>query len=129
MDPQQGTSFRRNLFGGPWRIPNNLDIGFEDARQIEKLILRVGGDGSPHTATLGGERHLHFNASAICKFVDMHVVDKAQVDNVDGNFGVVACLERLILSKVHKLLRFNGPQSASARARSILQDKALLQSL
>src|SRR6267143_3353 len=95
MNSQESTSLRRNLFGSPWRIPHNLDVGFDDARQVENFISRIGGNGGPHTAPLGSERHLHVNARAIRKCVNMHIVDKAKVDNVDRNFGIVASLERL----------------------------------
>src|SRR5438067_7946706 len=59
MNSQQCTSFRRNLFRSPWRLPNHPNIGFNNTRQIENLIPRVGGDGRSHTTTLCSERHHH----------------------------------------------------------------------
>src|SRR2546430_5064950 len=93
MDPKQRSALRRDLLRSPWWLPDHLDIGFNDTRQIENFVSCIGRDGCAHTAALRGERHLHFDASAVCQSIDMHVIDKTKIDDIDGNLGIVTRLQ------------------------------------
>src|SRR5271170_3669334 len=80
----------------PWRIPHEVDIRFRHAGQGHDLVTRVGRDRGAHAAALSRQRHLHFDfLGAVVGVLYFHSIDEAEVDDIDGDFGIEAGLELL----------------------------------
>ena len=78
----------------PGRIPNDLDAGVLDVGEHEDLLLGIARDGGAHAAAGGGEGHLDEDLSlAAGEKINAHVVDQAEVDDIDGDFRVVTGAE------------------------------------
>ena len=78
----------------PWRVPDEFDIGFVDAGEGFDLGFGFLGEDGAHAAAGGGEGHLDGDEGAVAvAWGDLAIVDEAEVDDVDGDFGVVAGLE------------------------------------
>src|SRR4051812_28544981 len=79
----------------PGRVPNDFDIGFFHTGQTHKALLGIASDHTTHAAAGGGESHFHRDrASAGGKWDDFHVIDETEIDDVDGDLGVVTGFER-----------------------------------
>src|SRR5258708_27284209 len=73
----------------PRWVPGDADVGGADAGDEENLALGVLGDRRAHAATGRGERHVDiYLEAALVLLGDVHVIDEAEVDDVDGNLRV-----------------------------------------
>lgn len=78
----------------PGRLPDEFDGCVVHVFDGHNAALGIGGDGGAHAAARGGEGHLdHSAVFALIGLLDMAVIDKAEVDDVDGDFGVIDVLE------------------------------------
>jgi hypothetical protein len=73
---------------------DDVDGGVVDVFDGEDAALGVGGDGGAHAAAGGGEGHFDFGfaAAGFC-IDDAAIVNEAEVDDVDRDFGVVDVAE------------------------------------
>jgi hypothetical protein len=75
----------------PWRIPDELNISFIHAIDGQNLALRIVRDGRSHAATGRSECHFDFHAgSAVILLDQATIVNEAKINNVDGDFRIVA---------------------------------------
>lgn len=86
------------LFGDhglvPGRVPDDLDDSFFHAGKVKKFLLGVAGDGCTHAAAGRGQGHLDGDeAVAAGQRLDVKIIDETEVDDVDGNLGVVTGFE------------------------------------
>jgi hypothetical protein len=80
----------------PWRVPDQLHVGFVDAVDAQDLALGVVRDGRSHAAARRGQGHFHFDLLAAFGFIHQPaIVNQTEVDNIHRNFGVEALLELL----------------------------------
>lgn len=73
----------------PGGVPDELDVGFINVVDGEDFCLGVCGDDGAHAAAWGGEGHFYLDDFFTVDLLDGAVVDEAEVDDVDGDFGVV----------------------------------------
>ena len=86
-------TFLGNHFLVPSRFPDYFDFGFADVVEGHDARLSIGRDDGAHATTGGGEGHLDVNFDFLgVGFVDGAIVDKAKINDVDGNLGVVDLL-------------------------------------
>src|SRR6266496_1729231 len=52
----------------PWRVPNELHIGFIYAVDGQNLALRIVRDRRAHAAARGRKRHFHFHFGTAFRF-------------------------------------------------------------
>lgn len=79
----------------PGRVPDDFDDGFFDTGKVKEFLLGVAGDGCTHAATGRSEGHFDGDkAVATGERFDVEIVNEAQVNDVDGDFGVVTGFER-----------------------------------
>jgi hypothetical protein len=101
INPESATSGRRDHGLVPGRIPDDLDVGFCHTGQPQDLLLGIAGNDAPHTAAGGGEGHLDRDAMiAVLGRFQGEVIDEAEVDDVDRDFGIEAgpqCVPNLLL--------------------------------
>src|SRR5205085_10632685 len=78
----------------PWRIPNELHLGFIHTVDRQNFALRVVRNGGAHAAAGSGQRHFYFHpGAAIVLFHQAAIVDQAKIDDIHRNFRIVALLE------------------------------------
>jgi len=72
--------------GVPGRVPDHLHVDGLDTGNLSQVRPHVLADETVRRAAPGGECHHHVHAI----IVDLDIVDQSQVDEIDGDFGVVA---------------------------------------
>ena len=78
----------------PRWVPNEFNVSIADAGDAEHFLLGFGGDDGAHAAAGCGEGHFDGDARAFAfGLLDVAIVDKAEVDDVDGDFRIVTGLE------------------------------------
>ena len=78
----------------PRRIPDELHVGFIDAVYAQNFALRIVRDCRSHSATGRGQSHFYFDArSAIFFFAQATIVDQTEINNVNGDLGIVTLPE------------------------------------
>src|SRR5207249_5929839 len=76
---------------GPHRLIDDVHAGVGDARQGQQVVADVGHHISRHRAAERGQGHLDVDPLGL----DRHVVDQAQVDDVDRDLRVEALAQDL----------------------------------
>src|SRR5690606_29532494 len=81
----------------PGRVEGQVDVRALDAWQARDLGLDVVGEDLAHAAARRGQGHRDLDdlAAAARLLADLAAVDEAEVDDVDGDLGVVAGPELL----------------------------------
>src|SRR5947207_1305962 len=78
----------------PRRIPDELHISFIDAVYAENFALRIVRDCRSHPAARRGQSHFYLHScSAIFFFAQATVVDQTEINNVNGDLGIVTLPE------------------------------------
>jgi hypothetical protein len=95
----------------PRRIPNQLDIGFFNLIERKEFGLDIPRDLPTQVTTGSGQSHLHIDARTL----DRDVVNKTKINNIEGNFRVVAIPELV----PNLLLRQRRINNRCLRARKV----------
>src|SRR5580658_8934560 len=94
FDAQLFAGFGAEAFGSPGGFPDDVDVGVADAGELLDAGLYLSADIDVLGASLGGEGHIDGDILlAFGKIVEADFVDEAEVDDVNGDFGVVALTE------------------------------------
>jgi hypothetical protein len=94
LDAELFAGFGAEAFGGPGGFPDYVDIGVADAGKLLDAGFDLSADVYVLGTPLGGEGHVDGDVLlALRKIVEADVVDESKIDNVDGDFGVVALLK------------------------------------
>lgn len=84
----------RDHHGVPDGVPDDGDLGGVDGREGFNFFFGIGGYGGSHTAALGCEGHFDGDVEFIRRRLgNGEVVNEAEVDDIDRNFGIVAVFE------------------------------------
>ncbi len=85
--------------GGPGGSPHDIDVGVADAGQLLEAGFDLGADVDVFGTTLRGEGHV--DGDVLLGFLgilggrggELNGIDEAEVDDVDGDLGIVATLQ------------------------------------
>ena len=94
LDAQLLSCFGAEAFRGPGWSPDHIDLGVADSGELFDPRFDLGADVDVFRATLCGEGHIDGHVLLVVGGgVKTNVVDQAEIDNVDGNLGIVALPE------------------------------------
>ena len=87
----------------PRRIPHQLDVGFFNLVEGKEFGLDIPSDLSAEMAARRRQRHFDVNASSL----ECDVINEAKVNNVEGDFRVVA-IPKLVPYLLFRQRRINN---------------------
>ena len=87
VEAELGAGCSGNHGGIPGRLPDDVNGDVADFGDLANAGFHLVGDGLRGGAALRGEGHFNGNVAGV---VVLHIVDEAEIHDVDRDFGIVA---------------------------------------